>query len=45
MTETVVVTELEQTIAISFEDLLKYHRPGSPRGVVVVARGGGFGRR
>ncbi len=36
MTETVVVTELEQTIAFSFEDLLKYHGPGSPGGVAVA---------
>ena len=36
MTETVAVTELGQTIAFSFEDLLKYHGPSSPGGVAVA---------
>jgi hypothetical protein len=33
MTETVAVQESGRTIAFSFEDLLRYHGPGSPAGV------------
>ncbi|MGH2944023.1 MAG: hypothetical protein ACRDLN_14750 [Solirubrobacteraceae bacterium] len=36
MTETIEVQERGQTIAYSFEDLLKYHGPGSPGGVAVA---------
>ena len=33
MTETIVVQERGRTIAYSFDDMLKYHGPGSPGGV------------
>ncbi|HWC28084.1 MAG TPA: hypothetical protein VG474_15955 [Solirubrobacteraceae bacterium] len=33
MTETIEVQELGRTIAFSFDDMLKYHGPGSPGGV------------
>ncbi|HWI09213.1 MAG TPA: hypothetical protein VNT54_17060 [Solirubrobacteraceae bacterium] len=33
MTETLVVQERGRTIAYSFDDMLKYHGPGSPGGV------------
>jgi hypothetical protein len=33
MTQTIEVQELGRTIAYTFEDLLKYHGPGSPGGV------------
>jgi hypothetical protein len=33
MTETIEVRERGQTLAYSFEDMLKYHGPGSPGGV------------
>ena len=36
MTDVVVVTDLGRTIAFTFEDLLKYHGPGSPAGVAVA---------
>ena len=36
MTAVVVVTDLGRTIAFTFEDLLKYHGPGSPAGVAVA---------
>ncbi len=35
MTETIEVQEKGRTLAYSFEDLLKYHGPGSPGGVAV----------
>lgn len=35
MTETIDVQEKGRTLAFSFEDLLKYHGPGSPGGVAV----------
>lgn len=36
MTETIEVQERGRTIAYSFDDLLKYHGPGSPGGVAVA---------
>jgi hypothetical protein len=36
MTETIEVQERGRTIAYSFEDMLKYHGPGSPGGVAVA---------
>lgn len=36
MTETIVVQERGRTIAYSFDDMLKYHGPGSPGGVAVA---------
>jgi len=33
MTQTIEVQELGRTIAYAFEDMLKYHGPGSPGGV------------
>lgn len=36
MTETIEVLERGRTIAYSFDDLLKYHGPGSPGGVAVA---------
>lgn len=36
MTETVEVQERGRTIAYSFDDMLKYHGPGSPGGVAVA---------
>ena len=36
MTDSIEVTELGRTIGFSFEDLLKYHGPGSPGGVAVA---------
>jgi hypothetical protein len=33
MTQTIEVRELGRTIAYAFEDMLKYHGPGSPGGV------------
>ena len=36
MTETIEVQEHGRTIAYSFDDLLKYHGPGSPGGVAVA---------
>lgn len=35
MTETIEVQERGRTIAYSFDDMLKYHGPGSPGGVAV----------
>ncbi len=35
MTETIEVLERGRTIAYSFDDLMKYHGPGSPGGVAV----------
>ncbi len=36
MTETIEVQERGRTIAYSFDDMLKYHGPGSPGGVAVA---------
>jgi hypothetical protein len=36
MTETIEVQERGRTLAYSFEDLLKYHGPGSPGGVAAA---------
>ncbi|MDP8967985.1 MAG: hypothetical protein M3N04_05240, partial [Actinomycetota bacterium] len=36
MTETIELQERGRTIAYSFEDMLKYHGPGSPGGVAVA---------
>jgi hypothetical protein len=36
MTETIEVQERGQTLAYSFEDMLKYHGPGSPGGVATA---------
>ena len=36
MTETIEVQERGRTIAFSFEDMLKYHGPGSPGGVATA---------
>ncbi|CAN5171201.1 hypothetical protein BH20ACT16_BH20ACT16_06400 [soil metagenome] len=36
MTETIEVLERGRTIAYSFDDMLKYHGPGSPGGVAVA---------
>ena len=36
MTETIAVQELGRTITFSFDDMLKYHGPGSPGGVAVA---------
>ena len=36
MTETIDVQERGRTIAYSFDDMLKYHGPGSPGGVAVA---------
>jgi hypothetical protein len=36
MTETIEVLERGRTIAYSFDDLMKYHGPGSPGGVAVA---------
>jgi hypothetical protein len=36
VTETIEVRERGRTIAYSFDDLLKYHGPGSPGGVAVA---------
>lgn len=36
MTETIEVQERGRTIAYSFEDMLKFHGPGSPGGVAVA---------
>lgn len=33
MTETIEVRELGQTISFSFDDMMRYHGPGSPGGV------------
>jgi hypothetical protein len=33
MTETIEVTELGRTISFSFDDMMRYHGPGSPGGV------------
>jgi hypothetical protein len=35
MTDTVAVTELGHTIEFTFDDVLKYHGPGSPAGVAI----------
>jgi len=35
MTETIEVQERGRTLAYSFDDLLKYHGPGSPGGVAI----------
>lgn len=36
MTETIEVQERGRTLAYTFEDMLKYHGPGSPGGVAVA---------
>lgn len=36
MTDSVAVQELGRTIAFSFDDLMRYHGPGSPAGVAVA---------
>ena len=36
MTETIEVQERGRTIAYSFDDMMKYHGPGSPGGVAVA---------
>jgi hypothetical protein len=36
MTETIEVRERGRTLAYSFDDLMKYHGPGSPGGVAVA---------
>ena len=36
MIETIAVQELGRTITFSFDDMLKYHGPGSPGGVAVA---------
>jgi len=36
MTETVAVAELGRTISFSFDDMMRYHGPGSPAGVAVA---------
>ena len=36
MTETIEVLERGRTIAYSFDDMMKYHGPGSPGGVAVA---------
>jgi hypothetical protein len=36
MVETILVAERGQTIAFSFDDLMRYHGPGSPGGVAVA---------
>ena len=36
MTEAIAVQELGRTITFSFDDMLKYHGPGSPGGVAVA---------
>jgi hypothetical protein len=36
MTETIEVQEKGRTLAYSFDDMLKYHGPGSPGGVAVA---------
>jgi hypothetical protein len=36
MTETIAVAELGRTISFSFDDMMRYHGPGSPAGVAVA---------
>jgi hypothetical protein len=36
MTETIAVAELGRTISFSFDDIMRYHGPGSPAGVAVA---------
>ncbi|MDT5364328.1 MAG: hypothetical protein QOC69_6090 [Mycobacterium sp.] len=36
MTETIAVAELGRTIIFSFDDMMRYHGPGSPAGVAVA---------
>ncbi|MBB5164579.1 hypothetical protein [Mycobacterium sp. AZCC_0083] len=36
MTETIGVAELGRTIIFSFDDMIRYHGPGSPAGVAVA---------
>jgi hypothetical protein len=36
VTETIEVRELGQTISFSFDDMMRYHGPGSPGGVAVA---------
>jgi hypothetical protein len=36
MTETIAVAELGRTIGFSFDDMMRYHGPGSPAGVAVA---------
>ena len=38
MTETIEVQERGRTLAYSFDDMLKYHGPGSPGGVATPSR-------
>jgi hypothetical protein len=36
MTETIAVAERDRTIIFSFDDMMRYHGPGSPAGVAVA---------
>jgi hypothetical protein len=36
MTDTIAVAELGRTISFSFDDMMRYHGPGSPAGVAVA---------